>query len=63
MAEDGIGGSFEKVEGAVVADGDRGYVFTMYFNVYDTPYLADPFEAAFKEMLAGTELTPASATD
>ena len=48
---------------AVVADGDRGYVFTMYFNVYDTPYLADPFEAAFKEMLAGTELTPASATD
>ena len=48
---------------AVVATGDRGYVFTMYFNVYDTPYLADPFEAAFKAILAGTELTPASVTD
>jgi hypothetical protein len=46
---------------AVVADGDRGYVFTMNFNVYDTPYLSDPFVAAFKEMLAGTELTPPSA--
>ncbi|HET9084531.1 MAG TPA: hypothetical protein VFN41_09035 [Candidatus Limnocylindrales bacterium] len=48
---------------AVVADGDRGYVFTLLFNVYDTPYLADPFEAAFKAMLAGTELTPGTATD
>ena len=47
---------------AVVAQGDRGYVFTMYFNVYDAPYLADPFVATFKEMLAGTELTPATAT-
>jgi len=33
----------------------------MNFNVYDTPYLSDPFVAAFKEMLAGTELTPPSA--
>jgi hypothetical protein len=48
---------------AVVADGDRGYVFTLLFNVYDTPYLADPFEAAFKAMLAGTELTPTTAID
>ena len=48
---------------AVVAQGDRGYVFTMYFNVYDAPYLADPFVATFKEMLAGTELTPPTATD
>lgn len=47
---------------AVVADGDRGYVFTMNFNVYDAPYLSDPFVAAFKEMLAGTELTPGTAT-
>ena len=47
---------------AVVADGERGYVFTMNFNVYDAPYLSDPFVAAFKEMLAGTELTPATAT-
>ncbi|HET8786778.1 MAG TPA: hypothetical protein VFM38_14150 [Candidatus Limnocylindrales bacterium] len=48
---------------AVVAQGDRGYVFTMSFNVYDTPYLSDPFVATFKEMLAATELTPATAKD
>jgi hypothetical protein len=47
---------------AVVAAGDRGYVFTVSYSVMDTEVQSAPFVTTFKEMLAGMELTPETAT-
>ena len=45
----------------MVAAGDRGYVFTVSYAIEETETNLAPIEATFKRILAGTELTPATA--
>jgi hypothetical protein len=45
----------------VTARGDRGYVFTWFPSVDDTPELRAPYDRLWEEIRGSIELTPESA--